>query len=218
MRLLNKKSLIAPSLALLLATNIYAASYTVDTTNATLAIEKISELANIPFLVDTNILKGKKTNKIENLQNLEEALKQMFEGTGLEAIIKNNTIVIKELSSVKVLSNGTYVLDDVSVSGKSSKNGSAESGYLVEDITGVGLWGQRSLQDTPYSMTVISQELIENVQANDMAPIFKMNPITQDGGDQPSGNYNTVISSTKYPDSALPFLPFELFTETSSKT
>ncbi|MCR8710071.1 TonB-dependent receptor [Aliarcobacter butzleri] len=183
---LLKKSLIAPSLAILLATNLYSANYTVDTTNATKAIEKISELSNIPFIVDTNILNGKNTNKIQNVQNLDEALKLMFEGTGLEAVVKNNTIVIK-----KIEGKGT-VLEPISVN-ESYKNGTAENGYLSEDITGVGLWGKRSLQDTPYSMTVIPQELIENTQANDMAQIFKMNPITQDGGDQLSGNYYSVI-------------------------
>ncbi|MFW3338831.1 TonB-dependent siderophore receptor [Aliarcobacter butzleri] len=183
---LLKKSLIAPSLAILLATNLYSANYTVDTTNATKAIEKISELSNIPFIVDTNILNGKNTNKIQNVQNLDEALKLMFEGTGLEAVVKNNTIVIK-----KVEGKGT-VLEPISVN-ESYKNGTAENGYLSEDITGVGLWGKRSLQDTPYSMSVIPKDLIENTQANDMAQIFKMNPLTQDGGDQPSGNYYNVI-------------------------
>lgn len=172
---LLKKSLIAPSLAILLATNLYSANYTVDTTNATKAIEKISELSNIPFIVDTNILNGKNTNKIQNVQNLDEALKLMFEGTGLEAVVKNNTIVIK-----KIEGKGT-VLEPISVN-ESYKNGTAENGYLSEDITGVGLWGKRSLQDTPYSMSVIPQELIENVQAKDMNQIFKMNPTTQETG------------------------------------
>ncbi|WP_323592625.1 TonB-dependent siderophore receptor [Aliarcobacter butzleri] len=205
---LLKKSLIAPSLAILLATNLYSANYTVDTTNATKAIEKISELSNIPFIVDTNILNGKNTNKIHNVQNLDEALKLMFEGTGLEAVVKNNTIVIK-----KIEGKGT-VLEPISVN-ESYKNGTAENGYLSEDITGVGLWGKRSLQDTPYSMSVIPQELIENVQANDMAPIFKMNPITQDGGDQPSGNYNTVIrgfSSNNAVVNGMPLADFYSFT------
>lgn len=183
---LLKKSLIAPSLAILLATNLYSANYTVDTTNATKAIEKISELSNIPFIVDTNILNDKNTNKIHNVQNLDEALKLMFEGTGLEAVVKNNTIVIK-----KIEGKGT-VLEPISVN-ESYKNGTAENGYLSEDITGVGLWGKRSLQDTPYSMSVIPKDLIENTQANDMAQIFKMNPLTQDGGDQSGGNYKTVI-------------------------
>ncbi|MCT7614921.1 TonB-dependent siderophore receptor [Aliarcobacter butzleri] len=177
---LLKKSLIAPSLAILLATNLYSANYTVDTTNATKAIEKISELSNIPFIVDTNILNGKNTNKIQNVQNLDEALKLMFEGTGLETVVKNNTIVIK-----KIEGKGT-VLEPISVN-ESYKNGTAENGYLSEDITGVGLWGKRSLQDTPYSMTVIPQELIENVQAKDMNQIFKMNPTTQETGQMLTG-------------------------------
>lgn len=177
---LLKKSLIAPSLAIVLATNLYSANYTVDTTNATKAIEKISELSNIPFIVDTNILNGKNTNKIQNVQNLDEALKLMFEGTGLEAVVKNNTIVIK-----KIEGKGT-VLEPISVN-ESYKNGSSENGYLSEDITGVGLWGKRSLQDTPYSMSVIPQELIENVQAKDMNQIFKMNPTTQETGQMLTG-------------------------------
>ncbi|MFW3372401.1 TonB-dependent siderophore receptor [Aliarcobacter butzleri] len=177
---LLKKSLIAPSLAILLATNLYSANYTVDTTNATKAIEKISELSNIPFIVDTNILNGKNTNKIQNVQNLDEALKLMFEGTGLEAVVKNNTIVIK-----KIEGKGT-VLEPISVN-ESYKNGTAENGYLSEDITGIGLWGKRSLQDTPYSMSVIPQELIENVQAKDMNQIFKMNPTTQETGQMLTG-------------------------------
>lgn len=54
-------------------------------------------------------------------------------------------------------SSGT-VLEPISIGGDSFRNGTAESGYLVEDITGVGLWGKRSLQDTPYSMTVITSD------------------------------------------------------------
>lgn len=63
---------------------------------------------------------------------------------------------------------------------KAEQSGSAEDGYLVKSITGVGIWGERSLQDTPYSMSIISGDLIENVIAKDMNQIFKMNPTTQE--------------------------------------
>ncbi|WP_257119135.1 TonB-dependent siderophore receptor, partial [Aliarcobacter vitoriensis] len=82
----------------------------------------------------------------------------------------------------------TTVLDEISVSSSNYKNGTADSGYLTENITGVGLWGKRSLQDTPYSMTVIPQELIENVQAKDMQQIFKMNATTQEAARAAYGN------------------------------
>ncbi|RBQ32240.1 TonB-dependent siderophore receptor [Arcobacter sp. FW59] len=87
----------------------------------------------------------------------------------------------------------TTVLDEISVSSSNYKNGSADSGYLTENITGVGLWGKRSLQDTPYSISIISKDLIENVQANDMSPIFKINPITQHNGDVANGIHRPII-------------------------
>jgi len=61
-----------------------------------------------------------------------------------------------------------------------AEDGTAEQGYRVETTHGVGLWGERSLQDTPYSMTVISESLIENAAAKDMNQIFKMVPTAQE--------------------------------------
>ncbi|WP_257118886.1 TonB-dependent receptor, partial [Aliarcobacter vitoriensis] len=82
----------------------------------------------------------------------------------------------------------TTVLDEISVSSSNYKNGSAESGYLVEETKGVGIWNERKLQDTPYSMSIISKDLIENVQAKDMNQIFKMNPTTQESTKATYGN------------------------------
>ncbi|QKF58243.1 TonB-dependent siderophore receptor [Aliarcobacter lanthieri] len=165
-------------------------SFNLEKQNLEEAIKQIASKSNMPYLVDGKLLKGKTSPKLENIEGTKNALDKVLEGTGLEATIDNNTIIIKEVPTVKVI-NKTYILDDVSVT--SGKSGSAESGYLTDNITGVGLWGKRSLQDTPYSMTVIPQELIENVQANDMAQIFKMNPLTQDGGYQLAGNQENVI-------------------------
>ncbi|WP_323589835.1 TonB-dependent siderophore receptor [Aliarcobacter butzleri] len=153
---LLKKSLIAPSLAILLATNLYSANYTVDTTNATKAIEKISELSNIPFIVDTNILNGKNTNKIHNVQNLDEALKLMFEGTGLEAVVKNNTIVIK-----KIEGKGT-VLEPISVKdvylGSTTENSNSYTTGSMNTATKLDL----SIRETPQSVKVLTREYLDD--------------------------------------------------------
>ncbi len=74
-------------------------------------------------------------------------------------------------------------LPEVTVKGeKTVEEGRAEDGYRVRNITGVGPWGERSLQDTPYSMSVVPGELIENSLAADMDQVFKMNPNTQETG------------------------------------
>jgi len=68
----------------------------------------------------------------------------------------------------------------MTVSAPTLKQGTAEEGYQVSNISGIGLWGERSLRDTPYSMSVVPADLIENVNAQNMGQIFKMNPLTQE--------------------------------------
>ncbi|HSC69385.1 MAG TPA: TonB-dependent siderophore receptor [Cellvibrio sp.] len=58
-------------------------------------------------------------------------------------------------------------------------DGGVESGYRTETVSGVGAWEGRSLQDTPYSVNVISEELIENLQATTPDQVYRINPTTQ---------------------------------------
>ncbi len=124
------------ALSLALSLSLYGQdSFNLEKQNLEDAIKQIASKSNMPYLVDGNLLKGKTSPKIENIEGVKNALDKVLENTGLEATIENQTIIIKKLSSIKVLGNETYVLDDVSVNSSNGKNGSAESGYLVEDIT-----------------------------------------------------------------------------------
>lgn len=58
-------------------------------------------------------------------------------------------------------------------------DGSAAAGYRVENTTTTGPWGTLPLQDTPYSINVMSQDLIQNVQASAPDQLLKMNPVVQ---------------------------------------
>ncbi len=58
-------------------------------------------------------------------------------------------------------------------------DGSAAAGYRAENATTTGPWGTLPLQDTPYSINVMSQDLISNVQASAPDQLFKMNPVVQ---------------------------------------
>lgn len=57
--------------------------------------------------------------------------------------------------------------------------GSADAGYRTETVSGLGAWEGRSLQDTPYSVNVFSEELIENLQATTPDQVYRVNPTTQ---------------------------------------
>jgi len=71
-------------------------------------------------------------------------------------------------------------LDAVQVKGK-RPDGTAEAGYRVGTVQNVGPWGERKLQDTPYSITSTSAEMIQNAQVQDPWQLFMMNPLTQAG-------------------------------------
>ena len=210
---LFKKSLLSPAVALLLYSSAMAddLTYSIEKQSLKDAIETISKKSNTPYIANSSLLDGKTSNTIKNIKGTKNALDKVLENSGLEAVIEDGAIIIKK----KVVVGSGTVLEEVSVTDGAYKSGSAENGYLVENITGVGLWGERSLQDTPYSMTIVSQELIENTQANDMAKVFKMNPLTQDGGDQLAGNYRTVIrgfSSNNAIVNGIPLADFYSFT------
>ncbi|WP_418179870.1 TonB-dependent siderophore receptor [Aliarcobacter lanthieri] len=204
------RTILSPAVALLIYSSALAddISYSLEKQSLKDAIEKISKKVNKPFIANSEILDGKTANAIKNIIGTQNALDEVLKNSGLEAVIEDGAIIIKEIPSYKII-NGTYILDDVSVT--SGKNGSAENGYLVKETKGVGIWNDRKLQDTPYSMSIISKDLIENIQAKDMQQIFKMNSTTQESSKASYANgdssfptmrgfkiYNPIINGISY--------------------
>lgn len=194
----------------------------------------IARQNGVSLSADPALLTGKTAPAIRGNYTVDIAFNLALAGSGLQLIKNTDGTVyslkitqnqdkspsvdiglLKTIETTASQSGNRHLTQLPVITVNAEKNGRAEEGYLVENITGAGIWGKRSLQDTPYSMTVIPQELIENVQANDMAKIFKMNPLTQDGGDQLAGNYSTVIrgfNSNNAVINGLPLADFYSFT------
>ncbi|MFY4787050.1 TonB-dependent siderophore receptor [Aliarcobacter butzleri] len=183
----RKSILVAPVLAILLNTSLNAEQFSISNLSLKQAIEEISKKSNMPYMVDGKLLDGKKAPNIKNIEGVENALNEILKDTNLKATIEDGTILIRE----KAIGQGT-VLEPISVN-DSYKSGSAENGYVVKELKQVGPWGEKSLQDTPYSMTVMPQELIENSIAGDMDQVYKMNPIIQNGA--PTSVYGTPYAA-----------------------
>ncbi|WP_323590329.1 TonB-dependent siderophore receptor [Aliarcobacter butzleri] len=183
----RKSILVAPVLAILLNTSLNAEQFSISNLSLKQAIEEISKKSNMPYMVDGKLLDGKKAPNIKNIEGVENALDEILKGTNLKATIEDGTILIKE----KAVGQGT-VLEPISVN--SGKSGTAEDGYLVEDVKTLGVWGNLSLQDTPYSMSVVPQDFIENTITNNMGQVAKQNPLLENkDGISESGELNTNI-------------------------
>lgn len=166
-----KSKLISSSVALLLCANLYANEvYTIENVSLKQALENISKKSKLSYIADETLIEGKIAPNINGVKGTKNALDKLLFGSGLEAIIEENTIIVRKITLQSTLETIDFVAN--------SNEGTAQDGYVVKDISGVGIWGNRSLQDTPYQMSVASQEMIENT-ASGIDQVFKMNPVVQ---------------------------------------
>ena len=113
---------------------------------------------------------------------------------------------------------GKVPVTEVTVKAPKEKpaTGTVAEGYRVENTTTTGPWGEMKLQDTPYSIHVMSSELIENVQAGSREQLFKMDPLLQTflGDNRAGANaaYLRGFVATEYED-GIRFNEYNLYTE-----
>lgn len=158
MRLL-KHSLVAHSAALLLVGSLYAGdgTFTITTTSLKEAIETLSEQSKLPYIMDMNILKGKKATPIKNVEGLEKALKLLLEGTGLEAVIKDNTIIVKQKDDANV------ALDAITIHAGSESAISEGTGSYTTKSMRTATKLNLSTRETPQSVTVLTDQKLEDL-------------------------------------------------------
>lgn len=139
---------------LIISTSLYSSKiYSINNISLNDAIIKISKQSKLPYILDVNILSDKKVNPIKNVEGLEKALKLMFKNMGIEGLLHNGTIVVRE----KLNDNKVKSLDNILVIGNQ------ESHY--EEYSTTSMKGEFRDMETPYSTTVTNKTLINDIQA-----------------------------------------------------
>ncbi|MBL3519562.1 TonB-dependent siderophore receptor, partial [Arcobacter lanthieri] len=206
----SKHSLVASSLLLLLGMNSFADEvYTIQNKTLKEALEIISKKSNLSYIANDEVLDKKSTNNIQNIEGTQQALDKLLEGSGLKAIIDDKSIVIvQEQGNIKVV-NGTYILDDVSVSEGSFKSSNS---YTVKETSSATKLDM-SLKETPQSISVITQKQIEDQNLTDTNDILLQTPgiTVQQLGQKTSGHViytSRGFSITNYQRDGIPTTPF----------
>ncbi|MFW3339213.1 TonB-dependent siderophore receptor [Aliarcobacter butzleri] len=164
----SKRIAISTSLSIILSSSLFAAEFNIESGTLENAIKTISKTSNMTYLVDTRILEGKKVSKIENIEGVENALKEVLKGTNLEAVIKDNTIIIKKKD---ILGKGS-VLEEVSVNETYS---TASNSYTIKETSSAAKL-DLSLKETPQSVTVITQKQIQEQNLQDLNEVLTQTP------------------------------------------
>lgn len=146
------------------------------------ALDRFARTAGVNLTYDPALISNRVTRGLSGRHDVSAGLMLLLAGNGIEVIRQSGGgyTLHKIPATGNPAADGKAVLPTLIVKADSPKQGTAEEGYRVSNISGIGLWGERSLRDTPYSMSVVPSDLIENVNAQNMGQIFKMNPLTQE--------------------------------------
>ncbi|ODU59090.1 MAG: hypothetical protein ABT02_11845 [Comamonadaceae bacterium SCN 68-20] len=137
------------------------------------SIQQLSRQSGLSIGGNAALLEGKAAPAVHGTLEPADALRKLLQGSGLRADLDGNKAVIRKAASV--LKEVVVSSDAVAI----LKEGSAEAGYKAETAMSIGPWGGRKLLDTPYSMTVVGEDLIRNSVANSTDQLFRINPTIQ---------------------------------------
>lgn len=172
----------------LTAATAYAAPVAVDLPVQPLSesIKKLADLSGLSIAVDASLVSGKTAPAVKGSLEPVDALRRLLQGSGLTVSLEGNKAVIGQATPVL---KEVVVRDTVDL----PTEGSAAVGYKPTTARNLGPLGDKPILDTPYSMTVMPQELIQNSVAGTADQLYKMNPQTQHVRPSASYTFGAVV-------------------------
>lgn len=160
------------------------------------ALRALADQSGVQIAYQTSIAANTRAPDVSGTMTTEEALARLLSSSGLRySFTGTNTVTIVAASAApegSVSADGSIVLNTVTVEGAGGvsaiqQDGLAKDGYRANTISSLGPLGQTSLKDTPFSVSVVPRELIQNVQAQSPDDIFRISPTTLVHTPQSSG-------------------------------
>ncbi len=138
-------------------------------------LNRIAAEAGLVLSIDPALTRDRVAEPVQGRFDSQGALQESLRGTGLE--LRQSA---SGSYSLHPAATDAMALPDVTVTATEAlADGGEESGYRASAVRNVGALGGMALQDAPYSVTVISSELMDNIQATSSDDIFKLSPTTQ---------------------------------------
>ncbi len=156
----------------------YAAPVTLDLPAQPLSdsILQLSKLSGRGIAADSALVRGKEAQAVRGTMEPLAALNQLLAGSGLAADIASDGSFVIRKPGDKTLREVAVVAEEPGEPQEPAE-GSADAGYLMKKTTAAGpIWGDVPLQDSPYSISVVPNELVQNLQAYQPEDIAKVIP------------------------------------------
>lgn len=137
-------------------------------------LSHIASTAGLVLSIDPALTAGKTAQPVNGDYDALGALDAALSGSGLQLVQG-----AAGTYSLVPQAEDTMLLPSIDIEADLPADGSAAAGYVNENVRNVGALGGMRLQDAPYSINVISKDLLRNVQATSLDDVFKLSPVTQ---------------------------------------
>ena len=180
---------IAKNTAVTSTTQVATLSFNIKADRLDKVLKHFAQTAGINLSYQADAVSKVNSKGLNGRYSIDAGLQKILNGSGFKATKTANGYNLNAADGTHI---GTLATAIVVVS-EDLKDGSAEDGYRTDEITAVGPWQGRTLQQTPYSINVVSASLIENLQATTPDQVYKMIPVIQLS--EPQGTYG-IASAT----------------------
>ena len=138
-------------------------------------LNRIAAEAGLVLSIDPALTRDRMAEPVQGRFDGQGALQRALRGTGLE--LRQSA---SGSYSVQQAATDAMALPDVTVTAaETSAEGSEVNGYRVSSAKHGGGVGNMALQDAPYSISVVSGDMLRNTQTTSTDEVFKRNPFTQ---------------------------------------
>ena len=151
-------------------------NFSIAAGSLTTSLNQIAQTAQLTISYTPALTAGKSAAALQGSFTVKQALSKILAGTDLKVVekVSGGYTLISANDSAAIGTLATAIVESSDI-----KNGSSEDSYISDGNTNIGVWKGRSLQETPYSINVVSNDLLKNIQATSSDQLFKMNPVTQ---------------------------------------
>lgn len=218
------------TLCLALCSSLYAQSFSVENQSLEEAIKSLATQAHMAYIADGKLLKGKTSPAIQNVDGLKEALEKVLQGSGLEAVIENDTIMIRQkiennatttksnilLQPISISSSAQSTVGTTMISNEYIQSAPAANHTITDLLRGKSYvqFDQTSLSSatggeiTPPKVSIFGSKHYENnFMLNGVSNNNEINPggselSNSDMSGQPSGEAQSLFIDTSLVDTA----------------
>ena len=145
------------------------AEYDIPAGNLDRVLNGFAAATGIHLAIDASLTSNLSSPGLQGRYTVDAGLAEILSGTGLLARRQaDGSYTLQKLGT-----DGVITLDPVLVSAEAKENiGTAGQAYIVGDAS-VGVLGNKTLKDTPYSIEAYSRDLMDNKQARSLADLTK---------------------------------------------